>query len=232
MTQKKKLVILSGSGISAESGLKTFRDAGGLWEGHRVEDVATPEAWRRNPQLVLNFYNERRKACLEAQPNKAHLICVELEKYFEVHIITQNVDDLHERAGSKHVLHLHGELFKARSTANKNLVYDIKGWQLNLGDTCELGSQLRPHVVWFGELVPKIVEAEAIVAQADILIVVGTSLQVYPAAGLTMFAPPHCPIYVVDPSAPSISGRDNVMYIKQKATEGMAILLEELRPKA
>jgi NAD-dependent deacetylase len=229
--QKKKLVILSGAGISAESGLKTFRDAGGLWEGHKVEDVATPEAWRRNPKLVLDFYNERRKACLAAAPNMAHQYCVKLESQFDTHIITQNVDNLHERAGSKNVLHLHGELFKSRSTLDESLVYDIPGWELNLGDTCELGSQLRPHIVWFGEMVPLIVEAERLVAQADILVVVGTSLQVYPAAGLTSAAKPECPIYVIDPAAPQVSGRSNVHYIKEKAEKGMAILSALLMEK-
>jgi len=180
---KKKLVVLSGAGMSAESGLKTFRDADGLWEGYRIEEVATLEAFHRNPSLVLDFYNERRKQLLTVEPNRAHQLLVILESYFSVQIVTQNVDDLHERAGSTQVLHLHGELLKARSSVKRNLVYP---WykDIVLGDCCELGFQLRPHIVWFGEDVPLIQEAAMHVESADILLIIGTSLQVYPAAGL------------------------------------------------
>ena len=204
MAAKKKLVVLSGAGISAESGLKTFRDANGLWENHRIEDVATPEGWQKDKALVLKFYNERRKAGMDAKPNAGHLILAELEKDFDVQIITQNVDNLHEKTGSTKVLHLHGEIFKARSTRNPELVYDIKGWELNLGDKCELGSQLRPHIVWFGEAVPMIEPAAELAHDADIFVVVGTSLAVYPAAGLVNFVRRNVPIYVVDPHIPEM----------------------------
>src|SRR6478609_7402972 len=176
----RKLVVLTGAGISAESGLATFRDSGGLWEGYKVEDVATPEAWHRNQKLVLEFYNQRRKSALEAKPNRGHEILVELEKDFEVTIITQNVDNLHERAGSSHVLHLHGSLFESRSTLNPSLVYPIVGGELNIGDTCERGSQLRPHIVWFGEAVPMMDVAVKFASAAELFLVVGTSMVVYP----------------------------------------------------
>ncbi|WP_428665337.1 SIR2 family NAD-dependent protein deacylase [Runella sp.] len=229
MSAKKKLVVLSGAGISAESGIKTFRDSDGLWEGYSIEDVATPEGWRRNPQLVLDFYNERRKQGLTAEPNAAHLILAELEKYFDVQIITQNVDNLHERAGSKKVLHLHGELYKSRSTKEPSLVYDIEGWELKLGDKCELGSQLRPNIVWFHEEVPMMVPAVEMAEQAEIFIVVGTSLVVYPAAGLVYYVPPRVPIFVVDPKTPEMSGSTKyVTFIQEKATVGMAMLKEKL----
>lgn len=229
MPVKKKLVVLSGAGISAESGIKTFRDSDGLWEGYSIEDVATPEGWQRNPKLVLDFYNERRKQGLVAQPNLAHLILAELEQYFDVHIITQNVDNLHEKAGSTNVLHLHGELFKARSTKNPKLVYDIDGWELKLGDTCELGSQLRPHIVWFHEEVPMMEPALKITENADIFIVVGTSLVVYPAAGLVYYVQPRVPIFVVDPKTPEMSGSTKyVTFIPETATVGMALLKEKL----
>ncbi|NLF43459.1 MAG: NAD-dependent deacylase, partial [Bacteroidales bacterium] len=178
----KKVVVLSGAGISAESGIKTFRDSDGLWENHNVNDVATPQAWKRNPELVQQFYNERRKQLSEVKPNDAHYALVKLEEKYDVQVITQNVDDLHERAGSSKVLHLHGELKKARSTKDENLIYDIKGWELKMGDLCEKGSQLRPHIVWFGEAVPMIDTAALLSSKADIFIVVGTSLNVYPAA--------------------------------------------------
>jgi NAD-dependent deacetylase len=220
-------VVLTGAGISAESGLKTFRDSDGLWEGHSIEDVATPMAWERNPGLVLEFYNQRRKQGITAEPNAAHRILAELEQHFDVQIITQNVDNLHEKAGSTHVLHLHGELMKARSTIDPNLVYDLKSWELNLGDTCELGSQLRPHIVWFYEDVPAIREAAEIASEADICLVVGTSLVVYPAAGLVDFVPSSSPIFVVDPNAPTVS-RKNVVYVKEKATVGMEKVREVL----
>lgn len=216
----KKLVVLTGAGISAESGLSTFRDAGGLWEGYRIEDVATPEAWRRNPELVLEFYNQRRKAALDAQPNEAHVTLARLEDRFEVIVITQNVDDLHERAGSSHVIHLHGKLFESRSTLDPSLVYPIRGWQLNLGDRCERGSQLRPNIVWFGESVPMMETAAALAAEADIFLVVGTSLVVYPAAGLVDVVPVTAPKFIIDPKRPD-GFFHGVHFIQQKATTGM-----------
>jgi NAD-dependent deacetylase len=224
----KNLVVLSGAGMSAESGIKTFRDADGLWENHRVEDVATPEAWHRNPHLVLQFYNERRKQLFECEPNKGHLGLVDLEKQFNVYIITQNVDDLHERAGSSHVLHLHGELKKARSTADPSLVYQLDDWQLNWGDRCEKGSQLRPHIVWFGEEVPAIADAAYIVEQADVLVIIGTSLNVYPAAGLMHYAKRGTPVYVIDPGAPNFSPSPNIEHIRKPASEGVAFLTQKL----
>ncbi|MDG2194434.1 MAG: NAD-dependent deacylase [Polaribacter sp.] len=199
----KKLVILTGAGISAESGLKTFRDADGLWEGHDIMDVASPEGFYNNPKLVLDFYNQRRCQLLSVVPNRAHLNLVKLERFYDVEIITQNVDDLHERAKSSNVLHVHGELLKVRSTSNENLVYDWKT-DLVLGDTCEKNSQLRPHIVWFGEEVPLLDTAIEIIAKADILVIIGTSMQVYPAASLVHFIAPETPIYYIDPK-PAIS---------------------------
>lgn len=229
---KKKLVVLSGAGISAESGIKTFRDSDGLWEGYSIEDVATPEGWRKNPQLVLDFYNERRKQALSVEPNAAHLILAELEQHFDVQIITQNVDNLHEKAGSTKVLHLHGELFQSRSTKNPRLVYDMKGWELNLGDKCELGSQLRPNIVWFHEEVPMMEPAVELTEQADIFVVVGTSLVVYPAAGLVYYVRPRVPIFVVDPKTPELAGSTKyVTFIPEKATVGMELLKETLLEK-
>ena len=225
---KKKLVVLSGAGISQESGLKTFHDMGGLWEQYDVTEVATPEAWERNPALVLRFYNERRKQLFQAKPNAGHLAVAELEKWFDVEVITQNVDNLHERAGSTKVLHLHGELMKARSTIDSFLVYELDHWTLDLGDLCEKGSQLRPHIVWFGEAVPEIPKAIGMVEKADILLVVGTSLAVYPAAGLVNYAPKETPIFVVDPNRPTVF-RDNVTYIEEKAGRGMEIVKKELK---
>lgn len=224
---KKKLVVLSGAGMSQESGLRTFRDMGGLWEEYRVEDVATPEAWRSDPELVMRFYNERRKQLYECSPNAGHTGLVDLEEDFDVHIITQNVDDLHERAGSKKVIHLHGELKKARSSVDLSLVYDIDGWELKFGQKCAKGSQLRPHIVWFGEAVPAMEEAVPVVAQADILVVVGTSLNVYPAAGLVHYVKPGTPIFVIDPERPEMYIR-NVTYIQEKAGKGVEILKEKL----
>jgi NAD-dependent deacetylase len=197
-----RVVVLSGAGISAESGLQTFRGADGLWEGHRVEDVATPEAWAANPRLVLDFYNQRRRAVRAATPNAAHRALVDLERAYDVRIVTQNVDDLHERAGSTHVLHLHGEVLKARSTRDRSLVHHLGDRDIELGDMCELGSQLRPHIVWFGELVPAMDAAVELVAEADVLLVVGTSLQVYPAAGLVFEAPGKARRIVVNPDMP------------------------------
>ena len=198
----KRVVVISGAGISAESGLKTFRGADGLWRGFRPEEVASPEAWRRNPGLVLDFYNERRRGVREAAPNAAHRALVDLERGYDVRIVTQNVDDLHERAGSSHVLHLHGEIRKARSTRDPAIVTDLGDRDIQLGDTCTLGSQLRPHIVWFGEMVPAMDEAAALVAGADVLIVVGTSLVVYPAAGLVFEAAEHARRIVVNPDIP------------------------------
>lgn len=223
----KRIVVLTGSGISAESGLATFRDSGGLWEGFDVMEVATPQAWNKNPKLVLEFYNMRRQDAREAAPNKAHLLLAKLEKEYDVKIITQNVDDLHERAGSNSILHLHGELFKARSTKNPNLIYPIKGSQLNLGDKCELDSQLRPHIVWFGEEVPEMINAIEIVQQADILVIIGTSMVVYPAAGLINHIRPNTPVYVVDPGAPEMDTL-NVTFINKKATIGVEELYQIL----
>jgi len=224
----KKIAVLTGAGISAESGLKTFRDSGGLWEGYDVMEVATPEGWYKNPQLVLQFYNDRRKQALEAKPNAAHLALAELEQYFEVAVITQNVDNLHEKAGSTHVIHLHGELFKSRSTADENLVYDIRGWELKFGDKCEKGSQLRPHIVWFGEMVPMMDMAVEETMSADIFLVVGTSLQVYPAAGLVQYVKDAAPIFIVDPNLPEVYSGKNITFVKEKAGKGMNIVKEQL----
>jgi NAD-dependent deacetylase len=224
---RQKLIVLTGAGISAESGLKTFRDSGGLWEGYSVYDVATPEAFERDPEQVLEFYNQRRRDVLNAKPNAAHKALVDLEERYDVTIVTQNVDDLHERAGSSDVLHLHGNLLKARSTKDPNLLYDWKK-DLNIGDTCEQGSQLRPHVVWFGELVPAIEEAAALASEADICLVVGTSMAVYPAAGLVNFVNPGNPIYVVNPDSTGMEGENNVRTIPKKATVGVPLLVREL----
>jgi NAD-dependent deacetylase len=227
----KKIVVLSGAGVSAESGIATFRDANGLWEGHRVEDVASPEGWQRNPALVLDFYNQRRKAGINAQPNAGHLALARLEQSFDVTIVTQNVDNLHEKAGSSRVIHLHGELFKVRSTVDENLVYDLEGWELNLGDRCEKGSQLRPHIVWFGEMVPMMEIAAVEASQADIFIVVGTSLLVYPAAGLIDYVPRHVPKYVIDPRLPEMAYRPNLHLIEAKGSVGLPRLADELIQK-
>jgi NAD-dependent deacetylase len=224
---KKTLVVLSGAGISQESGLKTFRDMGGLWESYDVTEVATPEAFDKNPDLVMRFYNQRRKQLFQVEPNAGHVGIAELEEWFNVEVITQNVDNLHERAGSTKVLHLHGELMKARSTIDPFLVYDLDHWALDIGDLCEKGSQLRPHIVWFGEPVPEIPKAIRIVEQADILVVVGTSLEVYPAASLVNYTKSKTPVFVVDPGRPTISNK-NVKYIQKKAGEGIIELKSEL----
>lgn len=224
----KKLVVLTGSGISAESGIRTFREMGGLWEEYDVMEVASPHAWETNPELVMRFYNERRKKLLQAKPNDGHKGLVELEKYFDVHIITQNVDDLHERAGSKNVLHLHGELKKARSTADPHLIYDIDGWELKIGDTCEKGTQLRPHIVWFGEAVTEIPKAASIVETADIFVVIGTSLNVYPAAGLLDYAPQWIPVFLIDPNDVYTSSK-TLTVIKEKAGTGVQKLIDILK---
>ncbi|SDM57862.1 NAD-dependent deacetylase [Daejeonella rubra] len=223
----KKIVVLTGAGISAESGLKTFRDSGGLWEGYNVIDVATPEAWRRDPILVQTFYNERRKNVLDAIPNLAHFALARLEEKYEVTIITQNIDDLHERAGSSNIIHLHGLITKSQSDKNPVLTYDILGWELKMGEVCELGSQLRPHVVWFGEPVPMIEYAQKLCSQADIFIVIGTSLKVYPAAGLIDFVPPNVPKYLVDLNCPEIPLKDLDMIIKSSSI-GVPELVERL----
>lgn len=224
---KKKLVVLTGAGISAESGLKTFRDSDGLWEGYNIEDVATPLAWRKDPQLVLEFYNYRRKNVLDAQPNAAHFGLAELEKHFDVTIITQNIDDLHERAGSTNVMHLHGEIFKMRSEKNESLIYEIKG-DIKIGDRAGDGEQLRPYIVWFEEPVPMIEKAVPVVRSADIFVVVGTSLVVYPAAGLVNYAPFEIPKYIVDKRIPYTSDIDNLVAIEKPASEGVKELVEML----
>ncbi len=229
----KKLVVLSGAGISAESGIKTFRDAGGLWEGHDVMQVASPEGWLADQELVLNFYNQRRKQALTATPNKGHRIIADLEQFFDVVVVTQNVDDLHEKAGSSHVIHLHGELFKARSTSDDNLIYDINGWELKTGDLCEKGSQLRPHIVWFGESVPLLDKAIQETIKADYFIVIGTSLQVYPAASLLQYAPSSIPKFIIDPNMPAVSPQSNLHLIEKGGTEGMSevrnLLFQQLK---
>jgi NAD-dependent deacetylase len=228
LNMKKKLVVLTGAGISAESGIKTFRDADGLWEGHNVMDVATPEGWNKNPELVLDFYNQRRRQLHEVQPNLGHQILAELENDFEVAIITQNVDNLHEKAGSSNVLHLHGELLKARSL---NPPYLIMDWEtdLYLGNIDSNGNQLRPHIVWFGEEVPALEEAVSIVEKADILIIIGTSLQVYPAAGLMNFAHPNIPVYYIDPKPAQIYDLPNeIKIIAATGSEGMKIVQKDL----
>lgn len=220
---KKNLVILSGAGMSQESGIRTFRDMGGLWEEYDVMEVATPEAWARNPELVMKFYNDRRKQLYECFPNAGHIGLADLEKYFKVTIITQNIDDLHERAGSSKVIHLHGELKKARSSVDESLIYQIDGWELKFGDMCARGSQLRPHIVWFGEAVPTMDLAIPIVQKADMLAVIGTSLNVYPAAGLVNYTRIGTPIYVIDPERPEVFIR-NVTYIQKKACCGVELL--------
>ncbi|WKZ61541.1 MAG: NAD-dependent deacylase [Cyclobacteriaceae bacterium] len=224
----KHLVILTGAGISAESGIPTFRDAGGLWEGFKVEDVATPEAWQRNPQLVLDFYNQRRKRALEVKPNRGHEILAELESQFRVTIVTQNVDNLHERAGSSHVLHLHGSLFESRSTIDESLIYPVEGWELNPGDTCAKGSQLRPNIVWFGELVPMMEVAIQYAATADFFLVVGTSLVVYPAAGLLHYVAHDVPKFLVDPNIPDLTFVGRVEVVQDKASTGLEKLKSRL----
>jgi NAD-dependent deacetylase len=224
---KKKLVVLTGAGISAESGLKTFRDSDGLWEGYNIEDVATPRACKKNPQLVLEFYNYRRKNVLDAQPNAAHIGLADLEKDFDVHIITQNIDDLHERAGSTRIIHLHGEIFKMRSEKKEDLVYDIRG-DIQWGDTAEDGAQLRPHIVWFEEPVPMIESAIPVVRGADIFAVVGTSLVVYPAAGLVNYASWETPKFIIDKRVPYTGSIRNLTAIEKPATEGVADLKRHL----
>ncbi|TSE07760.1 SIR2 family NAD-dependent protein deacylase [Aquimarina algiphila] len=222
----KNIVVLTGAGISAESGINTFRDANGLWEGHDIMEVASPIGWRNNPELVLDFYNKRRSQLHTVAPNMGHLSLVELEKQYNVSIITQNVDDLHERAGSSHIIHLHGELLKVRSQFDEQLVLD---WEkdLYLGDHCEHNSQLRPHIVWFGEAVPMMDVAIEITEKADILLIIGTSMQVYPAAGLLQYAKHQTPVYFIDPK-PSISPQPNLTILSENATTGVPKVVEEL----
>jgi NAD-dependent deacetylase len=224
---KKHLVVLSGAGISAESGLQTFRDSGGLWENVSVEEVATPRAWRKDPAKVLEFYNYRRIQVMQAEPNLAHKMLADLEKNFVVSIITQNIDDLHERAGSSRILHLHGEILRMRSERDETLKYPCHG-DINLGDTAEDGAQLRPDIVWFEEAVPAIEEAANITRTADIFVIIGTSLQVYPAAGLIDFAPSDCPRYLIDRAEVHYNPLHRIEHIQMPATEGMQVLVEKL----
>ena len=223
-----KLVILTGAGMSSESGIKTFRDSGGLWEEYDVAEVATPQAWIKNRDLVLRFYNERRQQLASSKPNNGHLGLAKLEKYFDVQIITQNIDDLHERAGSSKVLHLHGELTKARSTVDPSLLYDIGYKDINPGDNCEKGSQLRPHIVWFGEEVPMMDAAANLTGNADIFVVVGSSLNVYPAAGLISYAPAKASLWLIDPKEVVIPVNRKVEVIREMASKGITILAERL----
>ncbi|MGL4292664.1 MAG: SIR2 family NAD-dependent protein deacylase [Bacteroidales bacterium] len=227
---KQKLVILSGAGMSAESGLSTFRDNDGLWEKYRIEDVCTPEAWHRNPQLVLDFYNQRRRELFKAAPNEAHRLLGELEKTYQITVITQNVDDLHERGGSKNVIHLHGELKKIRSSADENLIYQVdeKNPDTCIGDKCDRGAQLRPHIVFFGEAVPMIEKAADIVRKADILLIIGTSLNVYPAAGLLNYVRRGVPVYLIDPNDVNYPAFRNIYHIRKGASEGMRELIHLL----
>ncbi len=224
----KRIVVLTGAGMSAESGLSTFRDNNGLWNNYRVEEVATPEAWENNIDLVLDFYNQRRKQLYEAEPNAAHKALARLEQRYEVDIITQNVDDLHERGGSTRVLHLHGELKKVRSTGDPDLIYDLEGWELKKGDLCKKGYQLRPHIVWFGEPVPLIMDAADIANKADLFLVIGTSLQVYPAAGLLHYVPVKSPKILIDPKARPDSFIENLKIYNEKAAEAVPGLVDTL----
>ena len=223
----KKIVVLTGAGVSAESGIPTFRDSGGLWEGHNIEDVATPEGWHRNPELVLEFYNQRRKASSSAIPNLGHELIAKLQDYFEVTVITQNVDNLHEKAGSKRIIHLHGSIFEARSTYDPSLVYPVAG-DIKLGDKCEKGSQLRPNIVWFGEMVPAMEPAIRKASSSDIFIVVGTSLLVYPAAGLIDYVSRKIPRFIIDPKMPALAPREKLFLIEEKATIGMKKVFDTL----
>jgi len=224
----KKLVALTGAGISAESGIPTFRDSDGLWEGFDVMEVATPQGWQKNPTLVLEFYNQRRKRALEVQPNRGHEILAELQNHFDVTIITQNVDNLHEKAGSKDVIHLHGSLFESRSTKHEHLIYPIQGWELNIGDVCEKGFQLRPNIVWFGEMVPLMDKAAEIASTADVFLVVGTSMVVYPAASLVHYVAHEALKYVIDPKLPDMLALPYLKQFEEKASTGMEKVKKEL----
>lgn len=226
----KTIVVLTGAGISAESGIRTFRDADGLWEEYDIMEVASIEGWRKNPELVLRFYNQRRRQLKEVTPNPGHEALVQLESKYEVHIVTQNVDDLHERAGSSNIIHLHGELRKARSTKDASLIYDWPD-DIHTDDTCELGAQLRPHIVWFGEMVPLLEKAAQLMTEADIVIIVGTSMQVYPAAGLVAYAPPHATVHYIDPNPMinyELSDRRNLRVMAEKASTGVPALVAQL----
>jgi NAD-dependent deacetylase len=222
------IVVLTGAGISAESGLKTFRDSDGLWEGYNIEDVATPQAWEWNPELVQDFYNQRRKTVLEAEPNAAHYALARLEEKYNVTIVTQNIDDLHERAGSTNVVHLHGVITRSQSSIDPQLTYPIEGWEIKMNEVCELGSPLRPHVVWFGEDVPMIETAVRLCTAAHIFILIGTSLAVYPAAGLIDYIPAHVSKYIIDPKIPTVRNYGSVYKIEERATIGVPRLVEEL----
>jgi NAD-dependent deacetylase len=224
----KRLVVLTGAGVSAESGLQTFRGSEGLWEGHAIEDVATPDAWNRNPQFVQDFYNYRRRQILEAAPNAAHLALVQLEAKYEVIIITQNIDDLHERAGSSNVLHLHGIITRSQSTKDPLLTYPIKGWKLDMNSTCELGSPLRPYIVWFGETVPLIEEAIDICKSADVFILIGTSLVVYPAAGLLNYVPSNVIKHIIDPNILPVSDHSHIIWHQENAGTGVGKVVQLL----
>ncbi|MBD8489015.1 NAD-dependent deacylase [Echinicola sp. CAU 1574] len=226
---KKKIVILTGAGISAESGIKTFRDNNGLWEGHDVMEVASPQGWHKNRALVLDFYNQRRKQALEVAPNAAHYGLAQLEKDYEVTIVTQNVDNLHERAGSNHVIHLHGELFKSQSTLDPSLIYDMKHWEIKEGDKCEKGSQLRPFIVWFGEMVPMMEPAIEATQEADIFAVIGTSMLVYPAASLIQYASSSIPKFIIDVKIPEIGFVDNLTAIEDQASSGVQKMIQLLQ---
>ncbi|MFK7908454.1 MAG: NAD-dependent deacetylase [Chitinophagales bacterium] len=230
--KKQKIVVLTGAGISAESGIATFRGSGGLWEGHDIMEVASPEGWAKNPELVLHFYNLRRADAAKTQPNAAHKALAKLEEKYEVIVITQNVDDLHERGGSSNVVHLHGELAKVRSTKYPELIYDIGGDAIQLGDTCDKGAQLRPHIVWFGEAVPMIEKAVLMAHDADIFMVIGTSMAVYPAASLIHYVDAETPKYLIDPFIPEVvQDIPNLTPIAEKATIGVTNLVEELLAK-
>ncbi len=233
MKKRLKLVVLTGAGISAESGIPTFRASDGLWEGHKIEDVASPAGWYKNPELVLDFYNQRRVHAAKALPNTAHTELAALETFFDVYVITQNVDNLHERGGSKRVLHLHGELSKSRSSQDESLVYDVPGpdYLIQMGDKCPLGSQLRPHIVWFGEAVPMMEEAAEVAAMADVFAVIGTSLVVYPAANLVYYVKPNAPKFIIDPSVPEVAGVQNLTRIPEKATVGVLKMRQILAEK-
>jgi NAD-dependent deacetylase len=226
--KKKRIVVFTGAGISAESGLKTFRDSGGLWEEYKVEDVATPEAWEKDQEMVLGFYNLRLRQVMKAEPNAAHFAIAELEKKYDVQVITQNIDDLHERAGSKKVLHLHGEITKSRSSVDPDLIYNVRGGQIRKGEKCEKGSQLRPHIVWFGEFVPYMELAGQLAAAAEIFIIVGTSLNVYPAAGLADFVPANTPKYLIDPQAVTKDYIQNIVIKREKAGTAVPELVKNL----
>jgi len=224
----KKLVVLTGAGISAESGIATFRDQNGLWEGHDVMEVASPEGWRKNKALVLDFYNQRRKNAMSVKPNAGHYTLAKLEEHFDVQIITQNVDNLHEQAGSTKVLHLHGELFKSQSTLYPKLIYDVKNGEINIGDKCEFGSQLRPYIVWFGEAVPKFEEAIQIPEEADFFAIIGTSLLVYPAASLRDYVPNQTPTFLIDKNPPAMSNKSNLIIYDEVASTGVEKMRQEL----